>query len=42
MVKLKLGYSVGLPLDYNKDIPEYTTDNIKLIHKLSKNLIVFK
>jgi len=40
MVKLKLnlnlGYGVGLPLDYNKDTPDYITDNIKLIHKLSK------
>jgi deoxyribonuclease IV len=35
-LKLKLGYGVGLPLDYQEDVPEYTTDNIKLIHKLSK------
>lgn len=35
-LKLKLGYGVGLPLDNQKDIPDYTTDNIKLIQKLSK------
>lgn len=36
MVKLRLGYGIGLPLDYNKEIPDYITDNIKLIRKLSK------
>ena len=29
--KLKLGYSISLPLDYNNEIPEYVTDNIKSI-----------
>jgi len=36
MVKLKLGYGVGLPLDNNEEIPEYVIDNIKLIKTLSK------
>ena len=36
MVKLKLGYCVGLPLNYQKEIPEYTTDNIRTIKLLSK------
>ena len=35
-LKLKLGYSVGLPLYYNKDKPDYITDNKKLILKLKK------
>lgn len=34
-LKLKLGYGVGLPLDYHEDVPDYTTDNMKLIRKLS-------
>jgi len=35
MVKLKLGYGVGLPLNYKEEVPEYITDNIKLIKSLS-------
>lgn len=35
--KLKLGYGIGLPLDYNKEIPEYTTDNINIIKSLVNN-----
>lgn len=36
MVKLKLGYGVGLPLNHFENIHDYTTSNIKLIQKLSK------
>lgn len=35
MTKLKLGYGVSLPIDYNAEIPEYSLDNIKLIKSLS-------
>lgn len=35
--KLKLGYSVSLPVDDKITIPEYAEDNIKLIHTLSSN-----
>lgn len=33
---LKLGYGVSLPIDYNKDIPEYSIENINLIKSWSK------
>ena len=36
-LKLKLGYGIGLPLDYNEEIPEYTTDNINIIKSLVNN-----
>jgi deoxyribonuclease-4 len=36
MVKLKLGYGVGLPLNNKQVIPENVSDNIKLIKTLSK------
>lgn len=35
-LKLKLGYGVGLPLNYKEDTPEYINDNIRTIIKLSK------
>lgn len=35
-LKLKLGYGISLPIDYDSDIPEYSVDNINLIKLLSK------
>jgi deoxyribonuclease-4 len=35
--KLKLGYSISLPLDYKSEIPDYASDNIKSIVMLAKN-----
>jgi deoxyribonuclease-4 len=35
--KLKLGYSISLPLNYNENTPDYTIDNINLIKSLSNN-----
>ena len=34
--KIKLGYGISLPIKYDKDIPDYSVENIKLIKKLSK------
>ena len=31
MKKLKLGYGISLPIEYNKEIPEYSIENINLI-----------
>ncbi len=36
MVKIKLGYGISLPIDTNKEIPEYSVENINLIKKLFK------
>jgi len=36
-MKLNLGYSISLPLNYNIDIPEYAIENKELIKKLSTN-----
>ena len=36
-MKLNLGYSISLPLNYNINIPEYSIENKELIKKLSKN-----
>ncbi len=35
-MKLNLGYSISLPLDFDSDIPEYSVDDLKLIKDLSK------
>jgi len=35
-IKMKFGYTVSLPLPINNDIPEYSTDNNKIIKLLSK------
>ncbi len=35
-LKLKLGYGISLPINYNSDIPEYSIDSINLIKTLSK------
>jgi deoxyribonuclease-4 len=36
MVKIKLGYGISLPVEFDKEIPDYSVENIKLIKKLSK------
>lgn len=36
MVKIKLGYGINLPINTNKEIPEYSMESIDLIKKLSK------
>jgi deoxyribonuclease-4 len=36
MVKIKLGYGISLPIQYDTEIPDYSVENIKLIKKLSK------
>lgn len=37
MVKIKLGYGISLPIEYDKDIPEYSVENKTLIEKLSSS-----
>ena len=35
-LNLKLGYGISLPIDLDKEIPEYSIENINLIKKMSK------
>ena len=36
MNKLKLGYGISLPIEYDNEIPEYSVENINLIKDFSK------
>ncbi len=36
-LKLKLGYSISMPLNYSSEIPEYSVEDIGIIKKLSKD-----
>ncbi len=35
-MKLQLGYSISMPLNYSEEIPDYSVEDIELITKLSK------
>ncbi len=36
-LKLKLGFSISMPLNYSSEIPEYSVEDIGIIKKLSKD-----
>ncbi len=36
-MKLKLGYSISMPLDVSSEVPEYTVEDLDIIKSMSKN-----